>query len=157
MKWVLILILIIVIMLIAYSISEQYKDKFDFYDNLKEFLNQFKINLSFKQEKILNFLNNTKSRKQFGMFVEAYKGYVNHNEINLREINILDDDEKRQLEEIITNIGMMDVANEIKQIENFIVQIEEKRKKAKEDKNKLCPMIIKLSLLFALGVAIILI
>ena len=42
MKWFLIAVLIAVIMIIAYSISEQYKDKFDFYNNLKSFLNYLK-------------------------------------------------------------------------------------------------------------------
>ena len=44
MKWLLIIVLVFVIMIIAYSLSEQYKDKYDFYLNLKNFLNQFKIN-----------------------------------------------------------------------------------------------------------------
>ena len=37
-------------MLIAYSVSEQIRDKYDFFNNLKQFLNQFKINVSFRQE-----------------------------------------------------------------------------------------------------------
>ena len=64
MKWLLIIILIFVIMLIAYAVSEQYKEKFDFYDNLKKFLNQFKLNLSFRQETILEFLDKTKAKER---------------------------------------------------------------------------------------------
>ena len=41
MKWFLIIVLIFVIMLIAHSLSEQYKEKYYFYDNLKKFLNNF--------------------------------------------------------------------------------------------------------------------
>ena len=55
-KWILIIILIVVIMLIAYSVSEQIRDKYDFFNNLKQFLNQFKINVAFRQEKINEFL-----------------------------------------------------------------------------------------------------
>ena len=86
MKWFLIAVLIAVIMIIAYSISEQYKDKFDFYNNLKSFLNQFKINLSFKQDKIINFLNNLKPKKQFKLFINSYKNYLNTDKIDLNEI-----------------------------------------------------------------------
>ena len=38
MKWILIIILIFVIMVIARGVSEQYKQKYDFYLNLKSFL-----------------------------------------------------------------------------------------------------------------------
>ena len=54
MKWFLIIVLIFVIMLIARAVSEQYKEKFDFYSNLKTFLQQLKINVSFRQEKIID-------------------------------------------------------------------------------------------------------
>jgi len=157
MKWILIGVLIAVVMLIAYSVSEQYKEKYDFYLNLKNFLNQFKLNLAFKQEKIINFLNNIKSKKQFNLFIQEYKNYLNNNELNLSQIKILDADEKQQLSEIITNIGSMDVTNEIQQLETFLLVIEEKLKTAEEQKQKLCPMILKLSLLFAVAVSIILI
>ena len=49
-KWILIVVLIVVIMLIAYSVSEQIKDKYDFFNNLKQFLNQFKINVAFAKK-----------------------------------------------------------------------------------------------------------
>ena len=157
MKWILIIILIIVIMIIAYYLSEQYKDKFDFYNNLKIFLNQFKINLAFKQEKIINFLNNLKHKKQINIFIKEYKNYLTNNKLNLDEIKILDYDEKVELENIVKSIGNHDAKNEIEQIENFLCFISAKLEKAENDKNKLCPMIIKLSLLFAIGLAILLI
>lgn len=157
MKWILIGVLIAVVMLIAFSVSEQYKEKYDFYLNLKNFLNQFKLNLAFKQEKIINFLNNIKAKKQFNLFIQEYKNYLNNNELNLSQIKILDLEEKQQLTEIITNIGSMDVTNEIQQLETFLLAVEEKLKTAEEQKQKLCPMILKLSLLFAVAVSIILI
>lgn len=144
-------------MLIAYSLSEQYKEKFDFYSNLKTFLQQFKINVSFRQEKIIDFLNNTKAKKQFNLFINAYKNYLKNNEINFKEIKILEIEEKNQLEMIIRNIGKFDAKNEISQLDSFLIEIDEKLKKAEIDKNKLCPMIIKLSLLFAVGLAILLV
>lgn len=157
MKWMLICVLIAVVMMIAHSVGEQYKEKYDFYINLKNFLNQFKLNLAFKQEKIIDFLNNMKAKKQFNLFIQAYKNYLNNNELNLSYIKILDLEEKQQLTEIITHIGSLDVNNEIKQLETFSLVINDKLKIAEEQKNKLCPMIIKLSLLFAIAISIILI
>ena len=157
MKWVLIAVLISVIMLIARAVSEQYKEKYDFYENLKTFLNQFKLNLSFRQEKILDFLNKTNAKKQFKLFINSYKKYLETNQLDFSEIKLLDNDEINQLEMIILNIGKLDAKNEINQLETFIVEIDAKLLKAQEDKNKLCPMILKLSLLFAIGLAVVLI
>ncbi|MBE5741343.1 MAG: hypothetical protein E7351_02325 [Clostridiales bacterium] len=157
MKWILIIVLIFVIMLIAHSISEQYKDKYDFYNNLKLFLNQFKINISFRQEKINDFLNKTKAKKQFNLFINSYKNYLKTNELDLSQIKILNDEEKNDLENIIKNIGKYDTENEIKQLDNFLLTVDMKLDSAMQDKNKLCPMILKLSLLFAIGLAILLI
>ena len=157
MKWVLIIVLIVVIMIIANSVSQQYKDKFEFYYNLKNFLNHYKINVSFKKEKILDFLNHQPAKKQFKLLVEDYKSYLETNELNLNNLQFLEDDERTTLSEILKNLGRFDTNNEINQLSNFMILIDEKLTLAQAEKNKLCPMIIKLSLLFALGLAIILI
>ena len=157
MKWFLIVVLISVIMLIASSVSQQYIDKYDFYSNLKNLLNQFKMNISFKKEKILDFINSHHSKSHFKILIESYKDYLATNELNLNKLELLDSDEKKVLADILTNLGNYDTENEINQINNFILQIDEKLNKAKEEKQKFCPMIIKLSLLFAIGLAIILI
>lgn len=157
MKILLIIILIFVIMLIAYSYSEQYKDKFDFYNNLKNFLMQFKINISFKQAKINEFLDKLKPKKHFKIFIELYKKYLLTGELRLQEITLLEADEIKELEEIIKGLGSYDLSTEMAQLENFILIIDKKLEQAEKDKNKLCPMILKLSLLFAVGLAILLI
>lgn len=157
MKWFLIIVLISAIMLIACSVSEQYKDKFDFYTNLKLFLQQFKLNVSFRQQKINEFLNTTKPKKQFKLFIEAYKAYLKTNKLDLSAIKILEDEDREELTNLVSNLGALDAKNEIHQLDGFLAQLEIKLKKATEDKNKLCPMIIKLSLLFAVGLAILLI
>ena len=157
MKIFLIIILIIIIMLIASSVSQQYKDKYDFYYKLKNFLNQFKINVCFKKDKILDFLNKQNAKKHFKLLIEDYKTYLSTNRLNLDNISLLETDEQATLADILTNIGNYDSLNEINQTSNFITLIDEKLQKAKEEKEKFCPMIIKLSLLFAIGLAIILI
>ncbi len=157
MKWLLISTLICVIMLIAFALTEQYKDKFDFYNNLKIFLNQFKINLSFKQEKVNEFLSKTECKKQFKIFIDEYKNYLKTDNLSFEKIKILEQNERLQLENIVKCIGKYNAQSEIEQLDSFILDIDEKLKKANEDKTKLCPLIIKLSLLFAIGLAILLI
>ncbi len=156
-KWILIIILIVVIMLIAYSVSEQIRDKYDFFNNLKQFLNQFKINVAFRQEKINEFLQKSNSKKQFKVFVDEYLNFLKTGELCLEKIKVLEEDDKQILQDIVKNIGKYDAKNEISQMESFLLTVDEKLAKANEDKNKLCPMIIKLSLLFAIGLAILLI
>ena len=156
-KWILIVVLIVVIMLIAYSVSEQIKDKYDFFNNLKLFLNQFKINVSFRQEKINELLQKNNSKKQFKLFIEEYSNFLKTGELNLEKIKVLDDDDKDILQDIVKNVGKYDAKNEINQMDSFLATVDVKLVKANEDKNKLCPMIIKLSLLFSIGLAILLI
>lgn len=157
MKIVLIIVLIFTIMIIAKSVSEQYKDKFDFYDNLHNFLCQFKINLSFKQEKLTEFLTNTTAKKQFKLFVDDYLNYLNGNELNFDNLTFLESEEKQNLQAIILDIGKNDAKTEIEQLNGFIELIQAKKIKTEQDKNKICPLIIKLSLLFSIGLAILLI
>lgn len=156
-KWILIIILVVAIMMIAYSVSEQIKDKYDFFNNLKQFLNEFKINLAFRQEKIDEFLKKNNSKKQFKIFIEEYSNFLKTGELCLEKIKVLEDEDKQMLQDIVKNIGKYDAKNEINQMESFLLIVDEKLAKANEDKNKLCPMIIKLSLLFAMGLAILLI
>lgn len=157
MKWILIIVLISVIMLIARAVSEQYKDKYDFYYNLRLFLNQFKINVSFKQAKVNEFLKGLNPRKQFKSFITSYQNYLTTNELNLDEIKALDSSEKEELISIVKNLGKNDSKSELNQTEQFLVLVEEHLSKAEKEKDKLCPMILKLSLLFAIGLAILLI
>ena len=144
-------------MIIARSLSEQYRAKYDFYNNLHQFLNKFKINLGFKQTKVMDFLKETKSQKDFKQFIESYKTYLETSNLDLSSIKILEDEEKKELEDIIQNTGKLNVNGELNQIESFLCAVEIKRTNAEENKNKICPMILKLSFLFAIGLSILLI
>lgn len=157
MKIILIILLVFIIMLIAKAVSEQYKDKFDFYDNLYQFLGQFKLNLTFKQEKVVEFLENLKPKKQFSLFIDDYQNYLNNNELNFDNLTFLDKEEKENLTTLIVGIGKHDINTEIEQVNGLIEITKLKKNQAEQDKNKICPLIIKLSLLFAIGLAILLI
>ena len=143
-------------MLIAKSISNQYVEKYNFYFNLKNFFNQFKVNLNFKKDKILEFINLLKAKKEFAKFKKAYIEFLSSGELNLEDVKVIDVEEKNRLSEMILSIGKFDAKNEILQLETYIKEIDEKLKKAEMDKAKLCPLILKLSLLFAVGFSIIL-
>ena len=145
MKIFLMVALILIIMLIASAVSQQYRDKYDFYFNLKNLLLKYKMNVSFKKEKILNFLNQQNAKKEFKLFIEDYKEYLTTNQLNLENIKLLDSDEKLTLLSILKHLGNYDTENELSQLDNFIYLIDEKLVKAKEEKQKLCPLIIKLS------------
>lgn len=157
MKIILIVLLVFMIMLIARALSEQYKDKHDFYENLYNFLCQFKINLSFKQEKMVEFLDNLSPKRQFKLFIEDYKSYLQTNELNLDNLTFLESEEKENLKDLINDIGKHDVKTEIEQLNGLIEMVQAKKNQTEQDKNKICPLILKLSLLFAIGLAIILV
>ncbi|MGN0788011.1 MAG: hypothetical protein ACI4L6_03005 [Candidatus Onthoplasma sp.] len=157
MKIILIFVLLTVVMIVAFKVSSFIKDKYNFYVHLKEFLNEFKLNLSFKREKITDFLTKRQYSKSFDVFINSYKEYLKSGELNLSDLIYLDDDEKEQLKAITTSIGRLDTQSELAQIEEFIAQINMKLQTSEKEKNKLCPLILKLSFLSAISVIIILI
>lgn len=157
MKIILIFVLLTVVMIVAFKVSSFIKYKYNFYVHLKEFLNEFKLNLSFKREKITDFLTKRQYSKSFDVFINSYKEYLKSGELNLSDLIYLDDDEKEQLKAITTSIGRLDTQSELAQIEEFIAQINMKLQTSEKEKNKLCPLILKLSFLSAISVIIILI
>ena len=72
-------------------------------------------------------------------------------------MKVLEDEDKVILNDIVKNIGKYDAKNEVQQLDTFLLTVDTRLSKALEDKNKLCPMIIKLALLFAIGLSILLI
>ncbi len=144
-------------MLIALSVMRQYREKYEFYTSFKKFLEEYKINISFKQNKIYEFLDKISSCKNFNVFLNCYKEYLKVGNTDFSKIKVLDSEEVTELYNITASLGKFDLKNELLQLEGFILTVNDRLDKARIDKDKLCPMILKLSLLFALGVAILLI
>ena len=115
-----------------------------------------KINLSFKQDKINEFLSNVNAKKHYKLFIEDYKEYLQTEKLSFQNLTFLEEEEKLILEDLIKSIGNHDVKTEMGQLDSFIETINIKKQQTEADKNKICPLIIKLSLLFAVGLAIIL-
>ncbi len=157
MKYVLIITLIVLIVLVAIKISNQYRDKFIFFDDLYTFLDMLKMNVGFKQDKLDDMISKAKGNKHFDCFISDYKKFLTTNEISFSNLNLLNDDEKMELEYMLKNLGKYDQINEEKQIESFIKTISKNRETAEKEKDKLCPLIVKLALFLALGIVIILI
>lgn len=156
MKWVLIIGLVTIIMIIALSVSRQYREKYEFYTHLKIFLEDYKVNISFKQSKIHEFLVGRKETGSFDEFIAMFKDYLKTNTCDLNRLKLLESEEKQEIEKIIKSLGNYDLKNELLQLEGWIATVNRRLEKATEDKIKLCPMILKLSLLFAIGIAILL-
>ena len=157
MKWIVIILLITTIMLVARGLSQQYKDKHLFYVNLQSFFKQLKLNLSFKQDKIENFIDAFEADNQFKSFLNCYKLFLQGNENAFEGFKVIDSNEIVELNQMMKSIGCHDTKSEIEQLDSFIERINLKLEKTREDKQKLCPLIIKLSLLFAIAVGILLI
>ncbi|MDD4350718.1 MAG: hypothetical protein PHP83_00830 [Clostridia bacterium] len=75
-------------------------------------------------------------------------------EPNFDKLKVLDDNEKNTLTSIIKNIGRNDVENELKQINFFKNFANDGVLKAKVEKEKKVPLILKLSFMFGLLLSI---
>lgn len=157
MRIILIIVFILIIMIIALSVSKQYIEKTKFYNRLKIFLEELKVNMSFKQAKLKECLSLHEESKTFRQFIMAYKEYLDTGMLNFDNIKILNNEEIEELINIISSIGRFDVKNEILQLDSFIAKVNTRLNNANEEQKKICPMIIKLSLLFAIGIVILLI
>ena len=74
--------------------------------------------------------------------------------INLGFAKILDDSEKDEIINMLYSLGKNDASGELKQLDAYDVYLKDKVETTKREKERLCPMITKLSFLFALGLAI---
>ena len=156
LKISLLLILVVMIMLIALGVVKQYKDRHNIFLELSMLLNEYELNIGFKKEKLKKIVSNFKATGDTKQILHIYlDNFNNTNNINLDSVKILQSDERSYLISMFKKLGTSDYENEKLQLLNFKAYIKDKLMESKEKKNKLCPLIIKLTFLFALGVAII--
>ena len=155
MKYILLLCLVVVIMLISQGVCRQYRERYALYDALSEFFSQMRLNINFQKQKIKTILSQAKLKKTN---YEIYTSYLNYLEkgvsINLGFAKILDEDEQDKITNMLYSLGKNDASGELKQLDAYDVYLKDKVETAKHEKDRLCPMITKLSFLFALGLAI---
>ncbi len=158
MKLILMLGLIVVIMLVAKGVARQYADRYELYVALKDFFRQMELNIGFQKQKINEILTKSNIKK---VNKEIYSGYLeylsNGKSLDLSFVKFIDSDEQEYITNMLLSLGKSDTLNELKQLKSYDEYLSDKINTCKQEKDKLCPLIIKLSLLFALGLVILLI
>lgn len=144
-------------MLIANGVSSQFKAKFLFYEEAVDFLNKYKLNLSFKKEKMKNFLENLNYKTDFQKFVDWQKESLENSSDTTFNIKVITSEEKEYLIEMLKSIGQGDTLTEITNLNMHLENVMAKLHESEICMKKYCPLIIKLSFLFGLAIAILLI
>ncbi|MFQ6724072.1 MAG: hypothetical protein ACLRFE_01885 [Clostridia bacterium] len=155
MKYILMIGLIVVVMLISQGVCNQYRERYKLFESVGEFFRQMRLNLSFQKQKIKQILNQTSLKKNNQ---EIYRTYLNYLEkgtdIDISFVHILDEDERQQLSNMLYSLGKNDTFGELKQLDAYDIYLKDKIQTTKQQKEKYCPLITKLSFLFAIGLAI---
>jgi Icc-related predicted phosphoesterase len=149
------LALIGVIMLIAQGVCRQYRERCALFEALGEFFRQMRLNLSFQKQKIKEILNQATLKKTNKDIYISYLNYLEHGDIiDISFVRILEDDEQEQITKMLCSLGKNDTSGELKQLDAYDIYLKDKIERSRLEKEKNCPLITKLSLLFAIGLAI---
>ena len=155
MKYILMLALIIVIMLVAQGVAKQYRERYAIFEALNEFFRQMSLNLGFQKQKIKEILNQASIKKVNKDIYSEYLDYLeNGKDIDLSFVKVLEETEEEYITKMLKSLGKNDTASEIKQLEAYQLYLKDKIAVTKAEKDKYCPLITKLSFLFAIGLAI---
>lgn len=150
-KFVLICILIALIMFIAKQVSKQYKDRYEAYCDILRFIQDYQLNIGFKKEKIRSLTSKYTDKTNV---LGCYNKYLSSGIFDLGSVKLLTDEEKNQIKDYFEKFGNGDYETESGLIKITKSYIEEKIVETKKMKDKWCPMIIKLTFLFSIGLAI---
>lgn len=155
MKYLLMLTLIGVIMLVAQGICKQYRERYTLFESLGDFFRQMRLNLSFQKQKIKEILNQATIKKTNQ---EIYTTYLNYLEkgtaIDISFVRILEDVEQEHITNMLRSLGKNDTNGELQQLDAYDIYLKDKIESTRREKEKYCPLITKLSFLFAVGLAI---
>jgi len=155
MKYILMMCLIGVIMLVAQGVCRQYRERHALFESLGEFFRQMRLNLNFQKQKIKEILNVATIKKTNKEIYTAYLDYLEKGtSLDISNIRILEDLEQQQISKMLVSLGKNDTSGEIKQLDAYDVYLKDKIERTRIEKDKYCPLITKLSFLFALGLAI---
>ncbi len=155
MKIILLIALVAVIMTVAQGLSKQYRDRYNIYEAINEFFRQMRLNLGFQKQKIKEILNMASIKKTHKDIYLAYLNYLEEGkELNLNFLRVLDDREREYIANMLLSLGKNDTSGEIRQLEAYQIYLQDKISSTKAERDKYCPLITKLSFLFAIGLAI---
>ena len=155
MKYILLICLIVVIMVIAQGLCRQYRERYALFEAFGDFFRQMRLNLNFQKQKIKEILNQATLKRTN---VEIYTTYLNYLEkgtpIDIGFVRILEVTEQEQLTNMLRSLGKNDTSGELKQLDAYDIYLKDKMDRTKAERDKYCPLITKLSFLFAIGLAI---
>ena len=157
MKIFLILTVCTIIVLIGNGFSRQYSIKYKFYSSLCSLLEDIKLSISFKKEKIQMLINKYRDNRELKQLILAFDKYIDTGEIDLKNVKEIDFEDTEFLTEVIQNIGKYNATTELIQLDTFLESIKLKKYQAEENMKKYQPMVLKLSFLLSLAVGIVLI
>ena len=157
MKYILIVCLVVVVMLISQGVCKQYRERFALYCALNDFFRQMRLNLGFQKQKIKQILDQATLKRNNKEIYTAYYNYLDSGkELSFDFVCVLNETEQQELSSMLLSLGKNDALGELKQLDAYDVYLRDKIELTKQEKNKYCPLITKLSLLGAIGLAIIL-
>ena len=156
MKIALILIICTIVILIGYGLSKSYLAKTKFLNSLKNLLEDIKLNVTFKKEKLINVLEKSKSKSELKVFLTYFTKYIESGAVSKDELKNIDTDNTDLLYDIITNIGKYNSATELVQIDSYIEQVKLLLTEAEKKSKTFAPMIVKLAILLSLAIGVVL-
>lgn len=155
MKYLLMIAFVIVVMVIAQGVCRQYRERCAVFEGINDFFTQMRLNLSFQKQKIKEILEKASIKRNCKEIYTAYLRYLNNGQsIDLSQIKVLEIDEQEQITNMLNSLGKSNTESELKQLEVFKVYLGDKIDACKREKDKYCPLITKLSFLFAVGLVI---
>ena len=142
-------------MVIAQGICRQYRERCSLFEALNDFFRQMRLNLNFQKQKIKEILNRAQIRKANKDIYTTYLEYLDKGtSIDLNFVKVLDQAEQAELTDMLLSLGKNDASGELQQLDSYDIYLKDKIDVARKDRDKYCPLITKLSFLFAIGLAI---
>ena len=142
-------------MVIAQGICRQYRERCSLFEALNDFFRQMRLNLNFQKQKIKEILNRAQIRKANKDIYTTYLEYLDKGtSIDLNFVKVLDQAEQAELTDMLLSLGKNDASGELQQLDSYDIYLKDKIDIARKDRDKYCPLITKLSFLFAIGLAI---
>lgn len=155
MKYLLMIAFVVVVMIVAQGVCRQYRERCVLFESVNDFFRQMQLNLAFQKQKIKEILEKTTIKKNNREIYTIYLEYLNSGKaIDLTSIKILDDTEQEQISSMLLSLGKSNAESEIKQLEVYEKYLQDKIQSSKQEKEKYCPLITKLSFLFSVGLVI---
>lgn len=141
---------------LGFSTRNILKQRVEFFDEMDRFINEFKVNVSFIQLGLNDFIKNFQTKSID--FNKLLKMFVSDGDIESQKNFYLciTPAELDTIKQFFASIGKTDVDNQLKELEFFKTQMDQLNKKSKNAYSKYASLSIKLGVLLGALVVIIL-